>query len=395
MSPALSSRRPEESRWSWGWVVAVLGYLYYLTPLAIPLVQPGRTIDAGVVVLLVVPGALALVALGWRRRRPVGVALVVGALWVLSPSVIGAAVVAQEHLARRGRRPVVFGMAAGLLACRTAGTVLSGYPLQASATQVEWTLAAAGVVVATLVGLLRHSSGQERLRRAEAEQARKDAEEARVNEARLAERERIAREMHDVVAHRISLVALHAGALAHRPDADPDEARTLARMIQANAQASLDELRAMLATLRGADAPPAPPQPTLADLDSLLADAAAVGQRVAVDRSGDAALVPQRVSRHAYRILQEGLTNARKHAPGAPVAVTLTVTADAVHLTVANPLADLAGPDTSGAGLGLVGIVERVEQVGGEVTHGVRGGEFVLDAHLPFPASRPTPGGDA
>ena len=373
----------------------MLGYLYYLTPLAIPLVQPGRTIDAGVVVLLVVPGALALVALGWRRRRPVGVALVVGALWVLSPSVIGAAVVAQEHLARRGRRPVVFGMAAGLLACRTAGTVLSGYPLQASATQVEWTLAAAGVVVATLVGLLRHSSGQERLRRAEAEQARKDAEEARVNEARLAERERIAREMHDVIAHRISLVALHAGALAHRPDADPDEARTLARMIQANAQASLDELRAMLATLRGADAPPAPPQPTLADLDSLLADAAAVGQRVAVDRSGDAALVPQRVSRHAYRILQEGLTNARKHAPGAPVAVTLTVTADAVHLMVANPLADLAGPDTSGAGLGLVGIVERVEQVGGEVTHGVRGGEFVLDAHLPFPASRPTPGGDA
>lgn len=377
----------------------MLGYLYYLTPLAIPLVQPGRTIDARVVVLLVVPGALALVALGWRRRRPVGVAVVVGALWVLSPSVIGAALVAQEHLARRGRRPAAFGMAVWLLACRTAGTVLwaawSGLPLQTSATQVEGTLAAAGIVVATLVGLLRHSSEQERLRRAEAEQARKDAEEARVNEARLAERERIAREMHDVVAHRISLVALHAGALAHRPDADPDEARTLARMIQANAQASLDELRAMLATLRGAGAPPAPPQPTLADLDSLLEDAAAVGQRVAVDRSGDPALVPQRVSRHAYRIIQEDLTNARKHAPGAPVAVTLTVTADAVHLTVANPLADLAGPDTSGAGLGLVGIVERVEQVGGEVTHGVRGGEFVLDADLPFVASGPAAGGDA
>ena len=198
------------------------------------------------------------------------------------------------------------------------------------------------------------------------------------------ERSRIAREMHDVVAHRISLIALHAGALAHHMRSDEGEAGDLARAIQTNAQSSLDELRAMLARLRGNAAPPEPPQPTLSGLDALLADARSAGQQVAVELGGDPAEVPDRVSRHAYRIIQEGLTNARKHAPGAPVALSLKTTADRLRVVVRNRLADLAQPDRSGSGLGLVGIAERVDLVGGDLSHGIEGGEFILEATLPY-----------
>ena len=165
---------------------------------------------------------------------------------------------------------------------------------------------------------------------------------------------------------------------------DEGEAGDLARAIQTNAQSSLDELRTMLARLRGNAAPPEPPQPTLSGLDALLADARSAGQQVAVELDGDPAEVPDRVSRHAYRIVQEGLTNARKHAPGAPVTLSLETTADRLRVVVRNRLADLAQPDRSGSGLGLVGIAERVDLVGGDLSHGIEGGEFILEATLPY-----------
>ena len=139
-----------------------------------------------------------------------------------------------------------------------------------------------------------------------------------------------------------------------------------------------------LARLRGIAAPPDPPQPTLSGLDALLADARSAGQQVAVELDGDPAEVPDRVSRHAYRIVQEGLTNARKHAPGAPVTLSLKTTADRLRVVVRNRLADLAQPDRSGSGLGLVGIAERVDLVGGDLSHGIEGGEFILEATLPY-----------
>jgi len=94
--------------------------------------------------------------------------------------------------------------------------------------------------------------------------------------------------------------------------------------------------------------------------------------------------VPARGPRHAYRIVQEGLTNARKHAPGAPVTLSLETTADRLRVVVRNRLADLAQPDRSGSGLGLVGIAERVDLVGGDLSHGIEGGEFILEATLPY-----------
>ena len=133
--------------------------------------------------------------------------------------------------------------------------------------------------------------------------------------------------MHDVLAHRISLVALHAGALAYRDDLTREETRETAQTIQANAQLALSELRQVLGVLRaGAGAVGIePPQPTLAELPALLADAARgrVGGRRSTPPASPRILAPQTLSRTSFRIVQEALTNARKHAPGEPVSVRL------------------------------------------------------------------------
>ena len=370
------------------WVVAALGFLYYLTPLAASLAW-GRPMPPLLVAQLVGAGALAIFALRWRASNPWGVTVAMVALWTVAPTVIGAALVAQENLARRHRSrsvAVVLGVLLG--AAKVLESVRAGFDPARSAFQVELILAGAGIVIATLVGLLRRSRAESAENARQAEQARAHAEASRISEARASERERIAREMHDVVAHRISLVAMHAGGLAYRSNLTVDEARDAARLIQTNARASLDELRAMLATLRDADTPPEPPQPTLAELDVLVADATDAGQRITLTTRGVLADVPARLSRHAFRVAQECLTNARKHSPGSPVTLTLDVTPAAVTLRASNPLADLAAPDRSGAGLGLVGVDERVALVGGTVRHGVHGGEFVVEATFPLGPTR-------
>ena len=364
------------------WAVAALGFLYYCPPLVIPLINPSHHLDPGRAVLLLGPGLVAMLLLVWLRRAPMPVAVSLAGLWLLSPTVFGPAMAAQAHIARHRKGIDAIAVACVLVAAKSV--VMLHDASGDSAVRVEVLISATGVVIALLIGLLGRSTTDANQQRAAAQAARQDAWEAQLNEARLLERERIAREMHDVVAHRISLIALHAGALAHHMRSDEGEAGDLARAIQTNAQSSLDELRTMLARLRGNAAPPEPPQPTLSGLDALLADARSAGQQVAVELDGNPAEVPDRVSRHAYRIVQEGLTNARKHAPGALVALSLETTADRLRVVVRNRLADLAQPDRSGSGLGLVGIAERVDLVGGDLSHGIEGGEFILEATLPY-----------
>ena len=364
------------------WAVAALGFLYYCPPLVIPLINPSHHLDPGRAVLLLGPGLVAMLLLVWLRRAPIPVAVSLAGLWLLSPAVFGPAMAAQAHIARHRKGIDAIAVACVLVAAKSV--VMLHDASGGSAVRVEVLISATGVVIALLIGLLGRSTTDANQQRAAAQAARQDAWEAQLNEARLVERERIAREMHDVVAHRISLIALHAGALAHHMRSEQGEAGDLARAIQTNAQSSLDELRTMLARLRGNAAPPEPPQPTLSGLDALLADARSAGQQVAVELDGDPAEVPDRVSRHAYRIVQEGLTNARKHAPGALVALSLKTTADRLRVVVRNRLADLAQPDRSGSGLGLVGIAERVDLVGGDLSHGFEGEEFILEATLPY-----------
>lgn len=380
MSDSTDTARPGIGPVSW--VVAALGFLYYCQLLAIPLVNPSRHLDPGLVVLLLGPGLVAMLLLVWLRRAPIPVAVSLAGLWLLSPAVFGPAMAAQAHIARHRRGIDAIAVACVLVAAKSV--IMLHDASGNSAARIEVFISATGVIIALLAGLLDRSTTDAKQQRAAAQAARQDAWEAQLNETRLVERERIAREMHDVVAHRISLIALHAGALAHHMRSDEGEAGDLARAIQTNAQSSLDELRTMLARLRGTAAPPEPPQPTLSGLDALLADARSAGQQVTVELDGDPAQVPDRVSRHAYRIVQEGLTNARKHAPGTPVALSLRTTADRLRVVVRNRLADLAHPDRSGSGLGLVGIAERIDLVGGDLSHGIEGREFILEATLPY-----------
>jgi signal transduction histidine kinase len=229
---------------------------------------------------------------------------------------------------------------------------------------------------------------RERADRAEAEQ------QLRVDQARQLERTRIAREMHDVLAHRISLLSLHAGALEFRPDAPPDEVARAAGVIRASAHAALQDLREVIGVLRAdpaaaESATPERPQPTLADVPALVAESRAAGVRVGVvDEVVDPAAVPAAVGRSAYRIVQEGLTNARKHAPGAAVTVRLAGgPGEGLAVEIRNPWPVGGGTPIPGAGTGLVGVAERVTLAGGRLEHGRDAdGDFRLAAWLPWPA---------
>jgi signal transduction histidine kinase len=360
-----------------GWLVAIAFWLYYLTPVF----APGNRLPPLQVVLGVLTGLAGFVLFALRGRFPVAVPVLAAALLLLWPGPIGAVFAAVGSLARSARNPLpVIGVCAWALVAKLVA-LLAG-PFSAgrwgSASTVELTVAVGGLVAAVLTGALGASREAEQRERAIAGQAVQEAEHARLEQARAAERERIAREMHDVLAHRLSLVAMHAGALAYRTDLDQQTARDTAALIQTNAKQSLAELRAVLTDLRGAgsagrdlsDRRPEPPQPTLDELNVLLAED--TDQRVELDLAIDPAAVPAHLSRQAYRIVQEALTNARRHAPGAPVQVGISGRAGAeLMVEVSNPVSDLALPGEGGAGLGLIGIVERAENAGGTARHGV------------------------
>jgi signal transduction histidine kinase len=221
---------------------------------------------------------------------------------------------------------------------------------------------------------------RQRAERAEAEQ------ELRASEARATERTRIAREMHDVVAHRISHVSMRAGALAFRDDLSVEQMRAESALIRDTANEALHELRALLHVLRAPTTGELieQPQPTYADLTALIEGATSDGMRIDFDDNLTSPPPPE-VGRTIYRIVQEGITNARKHAPGARLRIVLASDeADSVRLTLTNPIGFAHG-DTPGSGLGLIGIAERVEVAGGRFTRNVADGEFTMSAWLPCP----------
>jgi signal transduction histidine kinase len=224
-----------------------------------------------------------------------------------------------------------------------------------------------------------------------------DEQSWRVQQARRAERNRIAREMHDVLAHRISLLSLHAGALEFHPDAPPDMIAKAAEVIRVSARAAQEELREVIGVLR-ADAQEEllePPQPTLADLTMLVQESERAGMEVSLHTRVEAQTLPDTLGRTVYRLVQEALTNARKHAPGQLVAIELTGDRSAgVCVNVTNrPRVGAAhagrpdGPDHDqvGSGTGLIGLGERVALAGGTLRYGpLPGGGFELGAQLPW-----------
>ena len=329
-------------------------------------------------------GLAAIASLWVRRAHPVAVGVATTVVSVVSSLAGGAALCALFGATVRASRnglAVVWSVA-------LAATFV--YPLVMPSGDSYWLDLALGLLVTVVMvgwGLFaraRHQlvlSLRERAERLEAEQR------MHVEAAREAERRRIAREMHDVLAHRVSLLSLHAGALEFRPDAPPAEIAEAAGVVRASAHSVLQELREVIGVLREGDEGTERPQPTLADIPGLVEESRAAGMRVEASIDGDAG-VAAATGRTAYRIVQEGLTNARKHAPGAAVVVTVAARGESgleVEVVSRRAVGVLAGgPPPPGTGSGLIGLAERVALAGGEFTHGPRpGGDHVLRATLP------------
>ena len=339
-------------------------------------------------------GLLLVVALRWRHRHPVAVALAAVLATAVCASALGPVLLAVVSLATRRRWPgiAVVGLAfvgAELVDTALTGTSLVWWAGPLFAVTLYGTCVGFGAYLGSRRELL--VALRERAAAAEREQA------VRVEQGRVAERTRIAREMHDVLAHRISLVAMHAGVLAFRRDLDPDEQARTAEVVRDNANLALVELRDVLGVLRadgpgdGSPAAPEPPQPRLDRLPDLVAEERAGGAPVRLDLDPGVARaladLPATTSRHAYRIAQEGLTNARKHAPGAPVRVAVEGSAGGLlTVTVRNGAPPAPAAAVPGSGLGTVGMTERVRLLGGRLDHGPDGdGGYRLRAVLPWP----------
>jgi signal transduction histidine kinase len=229
---------------------------------------------------------------------------------------------------------------------------------------------------------------RERAVKAEAAEERATvAERERDAAARIAvaeERTRIARELHDVVAHAVSVMVLQTGAVRHKlPEADVEDRDALEGVEQAG-RTALVEMRRLLAAMRtDEDGAELAPQPGLDGLDSLAAEVGRAGLPVRLHVEGERFPLPRAIDLSAYRIVQEGLTNALKHARASAADVTVRYRPDELRLEVRDDGAGAAASD--GLGHGLVGIRERVKIYGGEMTAGTaNGGGFVLRTRLPL-----------
>jgi signal transduction histidine kinase len=212
------------------------------------------------------------------------------------------------------------------------------------------------------------------------------AQELQARKAVFEERVRIAGEMHDVVGHRVSLMVLHAGAV-EMAAADPPKVQQLADQMQAAGRQALQELRQLVGLLRAEDpAEPAPlaPQPTLADLAALVEQSRLAGMDVTLQPVGQVRVLAETVERTAYRVVQEALTNAGRHAPGSRVCVTLDYRPTELAVLVVNRKATRAPTTVAGRGHGLVGLRERAHALGGQLTADPRlDGGFGVEALLP------------
>ncbi|HLK75538.1 MAG TPA: histidine kinase [Streptosporangiaceae bacterium] len=378
-SPARRSRRDWTVDSALFLLAAVFGATTGLTSARHGLHGPLLVVDA-------IGGAGLCLTLWWRRRWPLSLGLVSLPVLAVSSSAGPAGVIILYTVAAYRRWQLAALVAAGQVALLPAGRVLHSQGNSLAAYYLAGTLGTAVIVAWGMFRQGRRQSRWERARHSEAEQ------QLRVEQIRYAERTRIAREMHDVLAHRISLLSLHAGALEFRPDAAPEEIARAAAVIRASAHQALEDLRAIIGVLRdGADGEtPQPPQPTLAALPGLLDESRAAGMGLRADlRVADLASVPDPIGRHALRIVQEALTNARKHAASAPVDLRIEgAPGNGLTIEVRNPAPVLAagGPKIPGSGAGLVGLAERATLSGGHLEHGLdENGEFRLLAWLPWP----------
>lgn len=347
-----------------------------------------RDDGAAVYLLAIVAGIVSTLALWWRRQAPVAVTAIALAAYVATEA------------------PIALGIGLLTLAVQRRDRVLAAVTVVSSLTvaavavannpQTSWP---EGLIVGTFgpgfcvavgsyVGARRDLivSLRERAARAEAER------ELRGEQAKLEERARIAREMHDVLAHKVSLIALHAGGLEVTADPAPDRVQATAKLIGTTAREAMDDLREVLGVLRAGstgDGSDLAPQPGAADIERVVEESRAAGVRAELQMT--VADLPDTVARTAYRVVREGLTNVHKHARGATTSVAISgdeIRGVTVEVVNRRPVATASL--LPGAGAGLLGLRERVVLLGGRLDFGpCADGGWRVEAWLPWHAGTP------
>jgi len=337
---------------------------------------------------------IACAALLWVRGHPRAAAVVVLACatalaalgYTLSPLLLAPAMVALFFIALRTslRTACVFTV--------TAIAVLLGTALIAGPARQPLALETIGTAAWLLLPLPFAIAARLRGAYLEAANARAEyAEWTREEEARhrvAEERMRIARDLHDVVAHHLALANAQAGTVAHLMRTDPDQAQNLVTDLASTTSSALRELKATVGLLRQANDPESPLEPTpgLARLEDLIASFRSAGLAVSVTTEGEPQPLPAGVDLTAFRIISEALTNVAKHARGSEARVRLGYTSGCLSITVTND-GGAATPSaaTSGSGYGIIGMQERAHSVGGRLRAGHRPtGGFEVAAELPL-----------
>ncbi|HEX6675718.1 MAG TPA: sensor histidine kinase [Actinomycetes bacterium] len=344
--------------------------------------QPERKHLGLLAVALLVAGPAALVV---RRRWPLQVLAFVLAV-TLAYYVLGypygpvflALIVALFTAVTRGHRRAAWLLAgAGVAAWFVLQTLVGwGQPPEA----LHFGLVAGWLLVVLTVSEIARAGRQ---RAVEAEEARRQEGRRRADEERL----RIARELHDVVAHNISLINVQAGVALHLIDERPEQARTALAAIKQASNEALGELRSVLDVLRQVDeASPRAPTAGLAGIDDLVARTAAAGLEVRTRVEGEPRPLPAGVDLAAFRIVQEALTNVARHAGPASATVRIAYGDDDLTVQVDDDGRGTGG-GTSGGGNGIPGMRERAAALGGRLRAGPRpGGGFQVLASLPIAA---------
>src|SRR5262249_31568870 len=242
------------------------------------------------------------------------------------------------------------------------------------------------VIAAWGAGEMFRARRQSAAERAEAAERMRHLSE---RDAVARERAAIARELHDVVAHHVSMIAVRAATAPFAVPGLADPGRAAFAEIADEARAALTELRVVLGVLRAPDGsePEAAPQPTIADLDALVDRVSSTGTSASMSVSGPVRQLPASVELCCYRIVQEALTNARRHAPGSTVRLELPYSGAGIGVLVSNgPSAWLREPGSGSRGFGLTGLRERVAMLRGQFRAGPDSvGGFVVSAVLPAP----------
>ncbi len=332
----------------------------------------------------VVLGVASYVLVFWRRRWPLPVAVGLSVVSLLSGIAAGPGTLAAVSLATRRRLVPIIVVGVVALVAGQGYADIQPYP---NDDPVWLTFAFGTVFTVGVMGWGMYiGSRRELMWTLESRAVRAEAEqELRSDQARSTERARIAREMHDALAHRISQISMHSGALAFRSDLDAEALRAGISDIHEHANDALTDLRGVLGVLRDEDGRLThQPQPTYDDLPDLVDEARALGMQVEFHDELAGPSLPEIVGRTLYRIVQEGLTNARKHAPGALVTVEVSGAPDTgVDVVLRNPLGfGRSAAPTSG--LGLIGLSERTLLRGGHLEHRREGASFVLHGWIPW-----------